>query len=688
MKLLHIIDNLSSEPKLYLNGRQRYSNALGGILSIIAYASVLALSIIFFISWLGGSQVNIVFAYLKKNQTKSQMSLYENPFMWNLYGDFGMLDPSYLSITPYYITIKLNTTPSILELETVPCDKVDAFQTTEITSRLILNINSYTCIKKSVDNKNLTADIKEKSISLLGLSLDICRNSTSSDIICKSKEEIRKLLENYEITYNIVMPSIFLNHFNRNSPIKPTIREDNFIINPSMYVKRSTFLKQMVYSDDQAIVLEDPKITLLYDIDSSRSKEEFLKVKNDGSILFHSFAILGEVEDNYKRGYPKLQNVVADIGGVASLLFTIASVIAGYVSDQMLNLYMGNYMFDLSFGLDSPYQKQEFMGVNIGNIAGSVLHSGYDSVNNPNNQNTSDGSKSKANKILNPVNYEGKQSRRDTNKGKSMPNLEKNYEDDLNIQKNDDPLCHARNSSKNQNSLKSKLSAETYIPNKAKYGLVANFANSQGNNNIDFNLANGNTFDKKSKTNLKIVSYNKALSSKLEDSNKNIMENFNNSIGGKNKFPQNYNSNINPNNPVEFINNMKPVKNINSFKYKVNSKLNMRSLTLYDAICSKSFSKNKSDKILVEPCGEAYRLKFSCDHIIKVISEFDNMKKVLLNDDQRMIFKYVKLPSIFEFFENLKLDPKIDYDYEKLDGIYNQMLISEDKVTKSLIKLV
>lgn len=108
----------------------------------------------------------------------------------------------------------------------------------------------------------------------------------------------------------------------------------------------------------------------------------------------------------------------------------------------------------------------------------------------------------------------------------------------------------------------------------------------------------------------------------------------------KKTIPENFNRKANTYNPDELSDNAKPLKAVNNFKNKVNSKINVRSLTLYDAICSKGFAKNKLDKMLVEPCGEAYRSKFSCDYIIKFLSEFDNIKMVLLNNEQRLIFNY------------------------------------------------
>jgi hypothetical protein len=667
-----LIDNMSSEPKLYLKGKSRYTTPFGGILTILAFISVIILAIYFFIMWFNGSQVNIVYASIKKGLTKSEMILKDRPIMWNLHSDAGMVDPSYFSITAYHISTKQDSSLTLLKLETASCDRVKSLQIPEITEQVFFGMKDYTCIRDTGGNLNLniTANNQDKSISMLTLSLAKCVNSTSSNTICKSNQEIDKYMEKYEIAYNLVVPSFTLDHFNVKSPISISIREETYKTNSLLYVNRMTFMKSMIYLDDQGNVLEDKKTTLMYDKDSQRSKEEYLKPKTDGSgtLLSHSLLILGEVEDNYRRSYPKLQNVIANIGGVVSLLFSIARILAGYISDQMLSLLMGNYMFDLSFGVDPPYQKEGYntfiygSGGSTGSNSGS--HSGNNYVGNSGNNSGSNSN------MVNPVNDPGGNSNPISNSGSCKNLTEKQGEGNINDVKeeNEDKPY------KYEYSFKTKVSSETYTPNKAKYG---NVANSQS---INFNTPIGNNL---TKGHVKAYSCNKALKS----SSGKLDRNNYSSPDGKNKYTENDNV-TNSNNIDDLANSLKPLKPITNFKNKMNKKMQMRSLSFYDALCPKTFSRNNSNKNLIDPCEEAYRLKFSCDHIIKVISEFDNLKRVILDDEQRFIFKYVRLPSIFEFYENVKLGPKIEYDFDKLEGILNQMMVSEDKVTKSLLKLV
>jgi hypothetical protein len=50
--------------------------------------------------------------------------------------------------------------------------------------------------------------------------------------------------------------------------------------------------------------------------------------------------------DKYKRSYPKLQSVVANIGGVLKFIFFISRMFTVYISSQMMYMDLSNYIID------------------------------------------------------------------------------------------------------------------------------------------------------------------------------------------------------------------------------------------------------------------------------------------------------------------------------------------------------
>ncbi len=92
--------------------------------------------------------------------------------------------------------------------------------------------------------------------------------------------------------------------------------------------------------------------------------------------------------------------------------------------------------------------------------------------------------------------------------------------------------------------------------------------------------------------------------------------------------------------------------------------------------------------MLIEACDEAYRLKFSCDNILNLIFEFENLKKVVLNEEQRYVFRFAWLPTIIQIFEEIKYNKNFDIDTHKLEYVLNKMMVSEDNMTKSLLRLI
>jgi hypothetical protein len=47
--------------------------------------------------------------------------------------------------------------------------------------------------------------------------------------------------------------------------------------------------------------------------------------------------------EKYKRTYPKLQSVIANVGGIIKFIMTLSNFIANYITSQMLDVELSNY---------------------------------------------------------------------------------------------------------------------------------------------------------------------------------------------------------------------------------------------------------------------------------------------------------------------------------------------------------
>jgi hypothetical protein len=339
------------------------------------------------------------------------------------------------------------------------------------------------------------------------LQLSRCVNSTENDNKCRPQSEIDNFLLNAEFSMLLVTPSFSVDHFDIENPIKNSLREESFKMHTGMFISRQTYMRNVIYIDDQGLVTENPVTYNMYDKDIYRSTTDFeIKSPSPGVIYEHTVFILGESVDTYKRSFARLQSVVANIGGVVSSLMAISRFCAQFISSQMFTIFIGNFFADLSHGL-SP----------------SPLNNEYAS-----------------NKTL-------------------------------------------------QNS---------------------------------FSL----------------------------------------------KKPENYT----------------PVTN---FKNKFAATRKIRTLSFWDALCFTKCVTVRSSKILLDPCEFIFRTQFSCEYLIKHLSEFEHLKRIYFSEEQMFVFKHLSLPSLQDHFDFLKLQTKELKELDRLEGVLNQMMSSEDRVTKAMVKL-
>jgi hypothetical protein len=79
-----------------------------------------------------------------------------------------------------------------------------------------------------------------------------------------------------------------------------------------------------------------------------------------------------------------------------------------------------------------------------------------------------------------------------------------------------------------------------------------------------------------------------------------------------------------------------------------------KKLTMCEALMPvKCTSKNSGKRILAN-CEEIIRRKISSDHLLKVTSDFEKLKLVLLSDSHRNMFKHIKNHTIEEHLKIIK----------------------------------
>jgi hypothetical protein len=185
---------------------------------------------------------------------------------------------------------------------------------------------------------------------------DICKSEKYPERNCKPIEEIKNVFS--EVYNQIYFVDKFINLSNYTNPY-------------SMYTY--TFATQMVYGStksnffriknieietDYGYVLEEIKKTYSFQLDS---------IRNDMSINEDMIMMLTlespKLSDRYYRRYVKVQDLVANVGGLIKSIFLIGSFICEYYSNSFLYFYISNKLITINKN-NYHYEKIELKSIN------------------------------------------------------------------------------------------------------------------------------------------------------------------------------------------------------------------------------------------------------------------------------------------------------------------------------------
>jgi hypothetical protein len=368
------LDFTSVEAKLYLNGKDRYVNKFGALMSVLAGIAISVLSIYFMIIFIDKSEISVLYF----EQTK-YFSLYANmtdkPFFWRV-ADFDKktTDPRLITLWPIYLNYINNTLASSTILETQPCSqqrwtKFPQYQDIPFS----YDLKEFECIKENKYNLNVTMDTLTWDYNYFNIYLAPCKNSTANNNFCLPQKQIDDYLDKANLKLEWSFPSYSIDHLNKTLPIIDGNEFTAIKLYPSMYYKYLTQVKIVNYTDDKGTVMEELETFNFFGPDPLRSKIE-VGMKGTKVNIADTFALLQirpntNVFDNFKRNYPKLQSIVANIGGVIKFIMIIAQVLSKYISSQMLQVDLSNNFHYPSDEADNKLKKKKSHHIQLPSIS-------------------------------------------------------------------------------------------------------------------------------------------------------------------------------------------------------------------------------------------------------------------------------------------------------------------------------
>ncbi len=361
IRILEIQDSFKSPFQFLFHGKRHIHVPFGIILSLIINFANICLTVTLFLQLINHTEPNVNYAKFSSSMTVN-MSLNTKELLFTIAirdKDYNIIDdPSYGYILPTYertYSKDGNFEIEIVNLDFMNCSNVyPLFEELGVSDRFnstgLINYNCYNFTEPIIIGGKYGTNFYAN----LDFYIMKCRNSSDSDIICKSEEEINSVMQNgwLQITY----VSSYIDFNNYSNPIQ-YITEDSYInldvsMNKQLYIYFSSL---EIYSENNIIFSNRKKET---STKQDTTITDIISVLDDGVIssvmVCPSFSI-----EKYYRKYIKIQEIGASIGGLYSGLSLIVVIIYSYHKYKYTEMKIINELF--AFGSEKIiYDKNSF----------------------------------------------------------------------------------------------------------------------------------------------------------------------------------------------------------------------------------------------------------------------------------------------------------------------------------------
>lgn len=358
----YALDILSFHPELKVNGERRYTTKIGLFFTIIAVALVLTLSVFFLIQTFDRQNLNLVFS--QDSTIYPVTNLTDIPFTMTVHGRYAAFPEQQRVFSVKAQFVEYFTKPNaqgvptvsfrITPVPMVPCELEKHFGQYKYMFKDAMMTYRYCAVPGSV---NMTlygkwGDTKNGN-SHLDVRIFKCDNKTvTGDRTCYDDATINKYLGNAYTTIQYV--DFDIQPKNYTNPLIPIYQSEMLQFGTGLYKTFYSIRTNTQIRTDEGFLFED-----FYQITSSsyaRTETVVTDKAEDPSfgiaqyIVYHNKRV-----EIYTRSYMKIQQLLANIGGVLKAILIIAHLIVNQISLSQFKLYMINLLF--SFG--QPREKNE-----------------------------------------------------------------------------------------------------------------------------------------------------------------------------------------------------------------------------------------------------------------------------------------------------------------------------------------
>ena len=386
INILYFCDILGLEPKLRIFDLDTYKSTFSSILSIIILFLAATFTVYSLIVYFNYVNPSIVYSKDNDKSTSRSIQISETLLMLGLYENskFSVVQTDDAFIEAEYVVEFKNGTQNKYNLNMENCEYGKNIDEKYQDSLKNYKISDYYCFSNLQGNWPLfyIPDVGKSSLSL-NIRLGEYSKYTANDLI-----------------FYILNGNDIIDHTSKNNPISNNYFTSTYTsFSPNKFNVINYYLQFIKYESDDGFLFPNSHIFNAKAFSQMTIMEtNYIQAmdKNEIGRVFISFSEINF--DYYKRVYPRIQSLLAEISSVVNLLLIIGQIITKFILDKKMTKDIFKYINKKEFSqrkIETTSENKEIISKDVNirasndieNIKDKQNINSYDFISNKNENN-------------------------------------------------------------------------------------------------------------------------------------------------------------------------------------------------------------------------------------------------------------------------------------------------------------
>ena len=373
--LIYNLDFLSGKPGIFISGYKYFGTLFGSITTIIII--MLSASHILYEFSLFFFERKMTIIELEDNYMTKETSIPLNDFLFafNVFNNNMTLEYFWgkeinsqsgnISRIPFknnYTAILYYENPETKEiinkyqLEIEPCETEKNINQNLIEKYNFTEYKNYLCLSKNSNNFDIVINKTHNTYIDIVISITI-ENQEDYGIENINSDNFSTLFKLNYLEFQLYSPNDIISNKNMTNPIK--YRKNFFtyeLISPGELERNQINTKFIDYSSDNGFFLKNIENFKCFSVGSiTKTTRDLSRFKEVQNLIYSEFRLYLNSDgiESYERTYQKLPDVIADITGILSLLFTLGKFYVEFFCKIFLEVETLSRIFQYKFNSSS-----------------------------------------------------------------------------------------------------------------------------------------------------------------------------------------------------------------------------------------------------------------------------------------------------------------------------------------------